>query len=270
MYHLGYAAVTVPVLIALCYRSVRKRIKSLTLDKGLPLMSWTVGLTIFIFYCIPASKRSVYLLPCYPFLAYGVTWVLMEVKATRLMQVWSIILSVLAIAAPLVFITGSLGCIPKFVTSPLHWWLWPVAAAPAVVGIWWLHTRSQRGMTLGGVLWITYVMLIAYNGAYMPMTLNARSDVRAAQTIADKVPADAKIVSVIDDSLMRYYSINFYLNDRIRRVPDVADVPADAWLITTPADNIAGDTITTKSCDTRRPVILVPPRTAPVNSTVVK
>lgn len=29
------------------------------------------ALTVFVFYCIPKSKRSVYLLPMYPFIAYG-------------------------------------------------------------------------------------------------------------------------------------------------------------------------------------------------------
>ena len=34
----------------------------------LQLFAWVVILTIFIFYCIPKSKRSVYLLPIYPFM----------------------------------------------------------------------------------------------------------------------------------------------------------------------------------------------------------
>lgn len=34
----------------------------------LQLFIWVVILTIFIFYCIPKSKRSVYLLPIYPFM----------------------------------------------------------------------------------------------------------------------------------------------------------------------------------------------------------
>jgi hypothetical protein len=142
----------------------------------------------------------------------------------------------------------------------LHWWLWPVAAAPAVVGIWWLITRSQRGLTLFGVLWLTYVICTAYNGAYMPMALNERSDVHAAQKIKETVPADAPIVSVIDyDNLMRYYCINYYLGDRLRRAESAADVPGNAWLLTEPREGLTGDTITAKSCDTRRAIILVKP-----------
>jgi 4-amino-4-deoxy-L-arabinose transferase-like glycosyltransferase len=252
---------TVPVVIALCYRSVRRQIAVLRVDKGLPLMAWTVGLTIFVFYCIPASKRSVYLLPCYPFLAYGATWVLMNVNATRLIRVWTVIIAVIGVIAPIVFFVAELGYIKALPVVPLHWWLWPVAVAPLIVGLWWLHTRSQRGLTLAGVLWLSYVIFGAYNGAYMPMALNARSDYHAAQVVKQKVPDGEKIVSVIDyDDLLRYYSLNFYLGDRLRRVPTLNDVPDDAWLLTEPRDGLAGDTITAKSCDTRRPVILVRPQ----------
>jgi hypothetical protein len=79
--------------------------------------------------------------------------------------------------------------------------------------------------------------------------------------VKQKVPDGEKIVSVIDyDDLLRYYSLNFYLGDRLRRVPTLNDVPDDAWLLTEPRDGLAGDTITAKSCDTRRPVILVRPQ----------
>ena len=33
------------------------------------LLSLISAVLIFVFYCIPKSKRSVYLLPCYPFMA---------------------------------------------------------------------------------------------------------------------------------------------------------------------------------------------------------
>jgi 4-amino-4-deoxy-L-arabinose transferase-like glycosyltransferase len=256
---------TVPVLLAFTLRSVRREIRALKLNKGLPLMAWTVGLTIFIFYCIPASKRSVYLLPCYPFLAYGATWVLMTINNTKLMRVTTLIMAILAVVAPMVFLAADLNLIKPLQLAPLHWWLWPIAAAPAVVGISWLRTRSKRGFTLGGTLWITYIMLIAYNGAYMPMTINGRSDVKAAQAIAERVPKDAKIVSYIAyDNLLRYYTLNFYLGDRIRRIPTLSDRPTDAWLLSDPESLAApvadADTMTVRSCDTRRPILLLPPQ----------
>ena len=37
---------------------------------GIRRFALTAFLSIFLFYCIPESKRSTYLLPCYPFMAY--------------------------------------------------------------------------------------------------------------------------------------------------------------------------------------------------------
>lgn len=45
--------------------------------------SLTVALTVLVFYCIPASKRSVYLLPMYPFMAYGVARMLEAIRRSR-------------------------------------------------------------------------------------------------------------------------------------------------------------------------------------------
>jgi 4-amino-4-deoxy-L-arabinose transferase-like glycosyltransferase len=253
---------TIPVVIALFYRRIRHTIKSLHIDKGLPLMCWVVGLTVFVFYCIPESKRSVYLLPCYPFLAYGVTWIFRQISTSRLMRYFTIFLSILAIIAPIALSVAACVPIKGSQIAKVNWLLWILAFVPAVVGVWCLCSRSSRGMTLRNVLWLTYVILATYNAAYMPMVLNARSDREAAAEIAQKVPADAKIVSVIDyDTLLRYYSINFYLGDRVRRVPTLNDVPADAWLITEPSQALAaGDTLTLRSADTHRPVVLIAPR----------
>lgn len=253
---------TVPVLIALCYRSVRTRIRSLRLDRSLPMMAWTVGLTVLVFYCIPESKRSVYLLPCYPFIAYGCAWVLVQVSATKLIRVWSGVLAVIGLVAPCLFIAAAAGCVPGLTLAPLHWWLWPFAVMPLLMSLWWLFTRRVGGTGLKSALIFTYALYLAYNAAYMPMVLNARSDVHAARAVEQRLdPADA-VVTYIPDSLSRYYTMNFYLGDRLRRVENPTEVPDSAWLITAPeyCDGAhAGDTIARRSCDTRRATVLVAP-----------
>ncbi len=252
---------TVPVLIALCYRRLRENIKALRLNRGLPLLAWTAGLTILVFYCIPASKRGVYLLPCYPFIAYGVAWVLTQVSHTRLMRGWSVFLAVVSAIAPVVMIVLSFGVLRKVPVAPLAWWQWIFAMLPLVAAIWWLGSRKIAETGAKSALGLTFVLLLAYNSAYMPAFLNPRSDIHVARIIEQKVPADAKIVSYIaEDRLLRYYSLNFYMNDRLRRVASPEDVPADAWLITAPTDSLQGDTLTRRSADTRRPVILIAPK----------
>lgn len=52
------------------FRSIRSRVLS---QNRVTLFAEVVAIIIFVFYCIPKSKRSVYLLPIYPMLAYFVT-----------------------------------------------------------------------------------------------------------------------------------------------------------------------------------------------------
>ncbi|WP_294793811.1 ArnT family glycosyltransferase, partial [Prevotella sp.] len=48
----------------------------------LQVFTWLAFLLVLFFYCIPKSKRSVYLLPCYPFMAYliaeYIVWMMKE------------------------------------------------------------------------------------------------------------------------------------------------------------------------------------------------
>ena len=98
------------------------------------------------------------------------------------------------------------------------------------------------------------------------MVLNARSDFEAARVIENTVPEDAPIVGVIEeDSLIRYYSLNFYLGDRLRRSTTMAEAPDSAWVLTGSAYGTDAfserDTvmISRRESDTRLPVYLLSP-----------
>ncbi len=248
---------TIFALVGLCYRRIRSLIRTIKLDRGLPLMAWTVSLTIFIFYCIPESKRSVYLLPCYPFMAYGTAWVISRMRNTRFMHISGVIFSLLAVVAPIVLIVASLVYPASLRLTPMPWWRWPFALIPAIVGLWWLLTRRRGSNPISCVVLMVYSMFLAYNAAFAPMVLNAKSDRLAAEAIAAKT-AGAKVYGIItDDRLLRYYTINYYLGDRVRPASNLDSVPAGAWVIAGEIpQGVLGDTLTRRSCDTRRPVIL--------------
>lgn len=257
---------TLPVLVALCYRSVRACVRtdwrSFVSRGGWPLLCAVSALTVFIFYCIPSSKRAVYLLPMYPFMAYGAAWVLLKIGQTRFIRGWAIFLAVVGIVASLAVIVIGAGLVPVRGVVTLHWWLYVVAVMPGVVGAWWLCTRSKRSMGLSSAVALTYALVVAYNASYMPMFLNGRSDVAGARVIQKVVPDGAQVVSAIPRSKMiRYYGLNYYLNDRLRLYNTVDEAPADAWVLTEHADSTRRcDTLLTRSTDTRRPVLLLYPR----------
>lgn len=258
---------TVPALLAFTLRAGRTGLRRAWQQRSSwATLCWTAAATVFVFYCIPESKRSVYLLPCYPFIAYGLVWLMERVGGTVLMRVWCVILAVLSLAAPLVLGAASLGYIKGVTVTPLEWWQWAPAALPAVIAAWMLLTRRMTGFNLAQAVALTYCLVVAYNGAYMGAFLNARSDRQAALVIERTVPAGDKIVGVIEgDSLSRYYSINYYLGDKLthaRRVEDVAD---NAWVITDSANapRLEGRrllTVTRRSADTRQVTVLAGPR----------
>lgn len=75
----GWLPWTVALLVSLFFLPKGtlslQRAKNAITKKKLPqpsirCYSWLAFLLILFFYCIPSSKRSTYLLPCYPFMAY--------------------------------------------------------------------------------------------------------------------------------------------------------------------------------------------------------
>ena len=259
---------TVPALMVLFYPSIRRGIKHAwqTRDRGWGLFAVTAFATIFVFYCIPESKRSVYLLPCYPFAAYGIAWLLIKAGRSPIINWWTVVMGVIGVAAPLVFVAGALGWIPGLRLAELHWWLWPVAFTPLSLAVWMFMTRDRKEYNISLAMAMTVAVYVAYNGAFMPMVLNARSDFEAARVIENTVPEDAPIVGVIEeDSLIRYYSLNFYLGDRLRRSTTMAEAPDSAWVLTGSAYGTDAfserDTvmISRRESDTRLPVYLLSP-----------
>lgn len=259
---------TVPALAALCTRTVRtgwrRAIQNRRRPGPLAMLSLTAVAAITLFYCIPASKRSVYLLPCYPFVCYGVACLLHRVRHTAVAAVWAIILAVVAIAAPIAVAVMQFVDVPWLTLTPMPWWAWPIAMLPLPIGLWWISTRARRSMQLGDCLLLTYALLLAYNAAYMPMALNARSDFHATQRLEKIVPVTDQVYGVIpEDSLLRYYSIGFYTADGVIRADSSNAVPHPSWIIGSPEvartnpDLMVVDTLTMRSADTRRPVLLM-------------
>ncbi|MDE6397549.1 MAG: glycosyltransferase family 39 protein, partial [Muribaculaceae bacterium] len=184
---------TVPVIIGLFYKRVRNSVQLKRFKHGFPLLCICVCLTIFIFYCIPSSKRSVYLLPCYPFLAIGATFILGKLAETKLTRIWAIILSVIAIIAPIAMIILTNIRIENLKVESPGTVGWIISFVPLLAGCWWLFTRSSRANGLAGSIGMTYLIMLAYNSTYMPAFVNPRSDKQIAAKIELLLPKNAPI-----------------------------------------------------------------------------
>ena len=238
------------------YMNVRARAgRSRLSDAG--LLAIVGAAVVVIFYTIPASKRSVYLLPAYPFAAYALAAVFMRMRLRWPAAVMAWLLSGIAVAAPiglLVFAAMHDSAISNLGYASL--------VAPMAAGAWWLLRRSRP---VASSVVCAAALYLAYAAAAGPMVLNPRSDRPLAEAIDAAMPT-GPVYQLTTDKAVRTFTINFYLHDRV--VP-VAAPPADApartpMLIYSDTDtaglHAAGWSVpvqlTARSCDLRRPLAI--------------
>ncbi len=204
------------------------------------LFVWVAFWTVFVFYCLPSSKRSVYLLPCYPFLALllaeYIAWLFNSGRRAPL-RIYAAILSVLAIAVTAVFVAVRMGWMPEAVTHghhaadniamvealahlPLSHWTFRLALLPAIVGavllIMMVRRRSRSDIStlvsMPALLLVT--IFLALDGVYQPTVMNTKSLRPMAELIVQRYPTD-RLYSFIADDMMHFFGANFYSGDRI-------------------------------------------------------
>ncbi len=206
-------------------------------------------LIIFVFYCIPKSKRSVYLLPVYPFLAYFlaeyILWLCRNHR--KVVHAFAGVISGLAVVMTLTFIALRLGLVPDAVVghgrhaaqnlamlhalsaTPLHPLQWLAIAVP-LAGIAFLWTHRQT-LALSTTLLVATVFF-ALDGVYQPLALNVKSDKPVADYIASLQPS-GRIYSfrtdVVEGNPMHPFTVNYYLGDRV--APFEAFKPSQGLLI---------------------------------------
>lgn len=196
------------------------------------LFSFLGIVLIFIFYCIPASKRSVYLLPIYPFIGYflAVYFQYLVRQGKGALKAFGIFMSVVTVLLTVIFFIVRSGLIPDTVFSGKHFedniallhaleevplnfinWILILLPLPAVVFVVremrWKPMRSGIIYALCGLCFAVFVVL---DGVYQPAILGAKSDKPLAQYVKQLVP-EGKIYSYGP----YFYGINYYNNNRM-------------------------------------------------------
>ena len=193
---------------------------------------------IFVFYCIPRSKRSVYLLPVYPFIAYFLAeWMLwLWQRRPWVIHTFGSVLGVAAVMLTSVFVAVRLGFVPDTIftgrhaaeniaflhaleTVPLDVISSTVIVVAPVLALKYLHDlmrrskRRQPSMVLQPLI-IAMGIYMALDGFYQPTVLNVKSDRSVAETV-NKVQPDGPIYEYVQRGAGRYFNINFYTGDRV-------------------------------------------------------
>lgn len=202
----------------------------------LQLFIWVVILTIFIFYCIPKSKRSVYLLPIYPFMGVLLAEYLLALvqRGAKVFKISAWIFAALAVLLTVTFFTVRLGLVPESIwgtgrhaaeniafmnalqTVPLSFSKWLIVFLPLMAAACLLYTLlkcADARPLLYGVAGCMLCIFVALDGVYQPTVLAVKSDKHLAVRLNDLEP-EGPVYSYGD--WVKFYSINYYLGDRVR------------------------------------------------------
>lgn len=212
------------------------------------LFTWLVILIIFIFYCIPKSKRSVYLLPIYPFMAMLIAEYLLALVqcGAKVFKICAIIFASLGLLLTLVFVFVRCGLVPESIwgsgrhaaenigfmnalkDTSLSIPKWFLIALPVIASVCTLRMVVKRVDTrslLYGIAGCMLCMFVVLDGVYQPIVLSVKSDKHLAEQVKTLIPEGP----VYSYSSMSFYCTNFYLDDRMRHIE--VEQPAEGYLL---------------------------------------
>lgn len=219
---------------------------------------WLAFGLILFFYCIPKSKRSVYLLPCYPFMAWLMAQYVVWLVANRLSAVkaYAWLLSVLGVVLSVAFVVLKTGMVPDTLfhgkhaadniamlhalesisVSPSHLLF---ALLPAAVGVATIMTLLKKDDALRyRVVWLSLsvvvALFLALDSTFQPTVLNTKADKPLAPQIEQRFDM-TKMYSYMSSPMLHFFSLNFYLGDRIQQFEKVK--PEDGVLMI-PEDDV--------------------------------
>lgn len=219
---------------------------------------WLAFGLILFFYCIPKSKRSVYLLPCYPFMAWLMAQYVVWLVANRLSAVkaYAWLMSVLGVVLSVAFVVLKTGVVPDTLfhgkhaadniamlhalesisVSPLHLLF---ALLPAAVGVATIMTLLKKDDALRNrVVWLSLsvvvALFLALDSTFQPAVLNTKADKPLVPQIEQRFDM-TKMYSYMSSPMLHFFSLNFYLGDRIQQFEKVK--PEDGVLMI-PEDDV--------------------------------
>ncbi len=252
---LPYTLLLLFSLFILPWKKFSKNQFMASVKKATPLQvfTWLAFLLVLFFYCIPKSKRSVYLLPCYPFMAYliaeYIVWMMKEKMGALKVYAW--VIAVLATILIVAIIIVGCGVVPDTIFHGKHaadniamlhaledgpngYLLGGVEIAVVVLMLFCIYytlkalKRKSVNYIVGGVLTTIISLFLLLDSALQPPVLNTKADKQLAPVIEKKFDMN-KLYSYMSVDMLHFFSLNFYLGDRIQQFDKV--MPQDGVLM---------------------------------------
>ena len=204
------------------------------------LFTWLSFLLVLFFYCIPSSKRSVYLLPCYPFMAVLIAqyieW-LWTSNHHRVLRVYVCVIAAIAIILTAVYGVVHLGLVPDSIFHGKHaneniailhalrdtkldftsfvLMLMPFVTAVDSLFLTYRKAMRDKKRVMAYCLFMPLVMLMmALDGVYLPTILNTKSLRPMANYIQRTFPNEP-VYQYVEGSVMHFFGADFYLGDTL-------------------------------------------------------
>lgn len=201
------------------------------------LFALLVIVVIIAFYCIPKSKRSVYILPVYPFLAYYIAiyaqWLLKN--CTKALKIFGWIIASLAFILMVVFVLIKYGYIPdaicgtgKHAMENLRM-LRALEAVPVSLAtiafitipayaIWQFVRYNAEEKPANSLLYsicaLSVAIFLSLDGLFQPPILNSKTDKYIASEVS-QIANGEPITSYVSTYMLHFFGINWYLNDNV-------------------------------------------------------
>ena len=222
--------------------------------KDVDLFSIVCAVVIVGFYCIPQSKRSVYLMPAYPFIAYFIArfmiWLAENRKKSLNVYGWvlcviSAILLLLTVALKMHLVPETLFGHSEQNIRTIHnledingFIVWASIAVVVISCFYWVKREVSPRGDLAGVLFLVIALNIGLDGAWKPAALNAKSVKPIAAIIDQYAPeGEGKLYEYIEGSVValgdpvHFFELNFYLQHPNRIGNFYKEKPRSGFLI---------------------------------------
>ncbi len=233
--------------LKVCFRNTKGSKKvAILLEKAkksdpLELFSWLSFGLILLFFCFPSSKRSTYLLPCYPFMAYllarYILWLASEKQ--RALRLFITIMCIIGIIFTTAFVIIRMDLVPPSLlngkhalnnilmlrslsASNLNVFEWFLALLPMLLGIGllvWLEIKRNSLWAhelLVAMFLPVFALYFTLDGVLLPRLLATQSDKEVGEYIMYHYPKEP-LYSYIESNMMHFFCMNFYANNRIRQ-----------------------------------------------------
>lgn len=193
--------------------------------------SLLAAVLIFVFYCIPKSKRSVYLLPIYPFLIYFIALAVRSLvrNGKRCVKVycWIICVVGMLLAVAVWGLTDNwfptdneqICIISEYLQNSPHRFIRSFMFFITIASGGSLARalcRHKAWNCFGWTMMYTMLVYCLLQITVLPATMNYRSERYAAVQLERYINAGHTVYSYKADKYLRFYEVNFYLNDRLR------------------------------------------------------